>query len=278
MSETRPTTWRSIALAVALLLTTLSAQAQPLSLSGDETQAALIRDADTGEVLYEYNARSLRTPASLTKLLTTAAALSTLGATSRYETRAYLAENQTNNNAPSLVVVGDGDPTFNSRYFAWHNVEAFARTIADSLKRLGIRQIVDIVADLAQEPSPVQPSKRLWEDMGNYFGAVARALNFADNSFTLTLRSPKQSGQKCQVVSTSPALDNDIECLVQSANTTADSAYIYGIDDGPMYVSGTIPAARERFDIRGALPNPPPEFRNMLPNALHSNGITVDGV
>ena len=73
-------------------------------LGGDA--GAFVVDVATGEVLLDQDAASARTPASVAKLATAAAALVTLGPTARLETRTVLGA------APgNVVLVGAGDTT-----------------------------------------------------------------------------------------------------------------------------------------------------------------------
>ncbi len=264
--------WKALAGMACLALAAHAENAEPLHLSGCETQAAIICDALTGEVVYEYNARKSMIPASLTKLVTTAAVLEEKGPQARFETRAYLSSDNA-----LLHIEGSCDPTFDSKYFAWHKVETFARDIADALKQKGIASLAGIAIDRRREPSPLLPSKRLWEDMGNYFGSSPHALNYADNTFLLTLRSPAAVGSPCKIVSTQPTIDQRIECLVTSAANKVDSAYIYGTEhDTLWYVSGSIPTGRDAFTIKGALPCPELYFCKVIAQTLRSQGIAVD--
>ena len=67
---------------------------------------AVVTDLDTGTVLFSRNAGSEFAPASNAKLLTAAAALSTLGPSARFTTRVV-----TGSRPGQLTLVGGGDPT-----------------------------------------------------------------------------------------------------------------------------------------------------------------------
>ncbi|WAL39104.1 D-alanyl-D-alanine carboxypeptidase/D-alanyl-D-alanine-endopeptidase [Brevibacterium sp. BRM-1] len=67
---------------------------------------AEVRDAVTGDVLYSEGAQRQRTPASVTKALTAAAALGRLGAQSTFTTSAALSQS---GGTPTLSLVGGGD-------------------------------------------------------------------------------------------------------------------------------------------------------------------------
>lgn len=69
--------------------------------------AAVVIRADTGEVLFDRNAKVAATPASVAKTITAAAALMTLGPNYRVDTRVYSDPNEPG----TIILVGGGDPT-----------------------------------------------------------------------------------------------------------------------------------------------------------------------
>ncbi len=108
----RPQLVRLVATAVALALAALLAPPAAGARLGSGTYAV---DTDTGKVLISRRASKRRAPASVEKLVTSAAALERLGAAFRFETRA-LASGQLDNGvlSGSLFIKGTGDPSFNS--------------------------------------------------------------------------------------------------------------------------------------------------------------------
>jgi len=84
-----------------------SALAGPLSAAAlGPAVSALVADPATGQVLLSEQGSRLATPASTTKLATSAAALAVLGANARFRTRVVRGTT-----ADSIVLVGGGDPT-----------------------------------------------------------------------------------------------------------------------------------------------------------------------
>ena len=84
-----------------------SALAGPLSAAAlGPDVSALVADPATGQVLLSEQGSRLATPASTTKLATSAAALAVLGANARFRTRVVRGTT-----ADSIVLVGGGDPT-----------------------------------------------------------------------------------------------------------------------------------------------------------------------
>lgn len=246
-------------------------QLRPLDIDEGATQVALIVEAQSGEVVYEYDSHRRVTPASLTKLITTAAVLSEKGSQETFVTDIYWDEK-----VKALAIVGRGDPTMESRYFPECKIERVATAIADGIGDQ--RDIETMVIDVSYLKGAKYNSKRLWEDMGNYYGAAWNAVNVADNSFKLTLSSPQKIGGLCRVVSVEPSVTKDVVSYVESYSKGADSAYIYGTESGTMYVSGAIPAGRAKFDVKGANPSPEILFGELLKSNLNSKGISIGDI
>ena len=255
---------------VSLTMIMHCAAAQPIPEAGDAWQAAYAVDMQSGEVLYDYNASLPMTPASMTKLFTTAAALELLGDTARITTRAcYDPDGQ------CLYIIGHADPTFDSQYYRWHSAAAFADKIADALSTAQVNSLRAVHADCGYIGGAPYPSARLWDDMGNYYGATPRALNYSDNTFLLKLNSPARVGELCTVAAVEPPVGHTMECYCRSYAGRRDSAYIYGVADGGWYVSGAIPAGRTDFVVKGAMPRPELEFCRAVAAQLRKRGINI---
>ena len=233
-------------------------------------------DVASNEVIVQSNPFQRMTPASLTKLFTTGAGLAILSKDYQYETKFYLSKNQDDKNV--LLIVGGGDPTLGSNRFDATKAELlFEKVVKVLMLQEGVYNLDGgIIIDNSCYAGIKQPSKRMWEDMGNYYGAVPNGLTYKENAFQLSLQSPKGVGKNCSVVKTEPSVDLDFKCLVKSADNNKDSAYVYGnayMDE--WYISGTIPQNRKEFTIKGALPQPEVTFARELREYLRINGISV---
>lgn len=234
--------------------------------------AMLIKDLETGEVVAGFNAHKLMIPASLTKIVTTITVLNTLGEDYRFSTRFFLRGTIADSTLTGdLMVVGGGDPTFGSAYFGQTQPEVVLQTIFAQLKSKGVAKLNGrLIIDTSIIPEPRYPAHRLWEDMGNYYGAPPSGLSWRDNTFELDLSSPPLPGQLCKIVSTRPVLtDLDFKSHVLSASNNKDSAYIFGYPGLANWeVRGSIPANRNAFTIKGALPDPAFQFAKELASVL----------
>ncbi|MBP5366527.1 MAG: D-alanyl-D-alanine carboxypeptidase/D-alanyl-D-alanine-endopeptidase [Bacteroidales bacterium] len=249
--------------------------AQPLALSGGETQAAVIIDIESGETIYSYNPSTWITPASLTKLFTTAAAIEKFSPTAKIKTQAFY-----NESTNELTIVGHADPTFDSKNFVWHSADAFANDIAKALKNKNITHISCVNFDCGFIQGETLSPKRIWEDMGNYYGSAPQAFNIFDNTLQLTLVSPKEIGKDCTIKSITPQIieSKAITSYVKSYAKNADSVYVFGTsaENGQMYVSGAMPAGRTDFRVKAALPDPNTAFADTFLCLLTERGIKAN--
>lgn len=99
---------------------------------------AAVVDVATGKRLYGTGADTALTPASVTKIATAVAALSTLGADHRLTTRTALEPD-----TKELVLVGGGDPTLTAHKDAqgWASLRDLADRTAAALKKRGIKEV-----------------------------------------------------------------------------------------------------------------------------------------
>ena len=87
------------------------------------------------------------------------------------------------------------------------------------------------------------------------------------------------AGTTPQLVSVSPIIpDLHIDNQLRVLSIAADSGYIYGMPyDNRRFVLGGIPANRERYTLRGDIPNPPMLVAQLLDSALREQGVITQG-
>ena len=254
--------WSSLAwLVVFGLGCSLKAQpVEPDEIPGYASVSALMVDLETGAEIYNLDPDRLLVPASLMKLVSTSVALETLGPDYKFTTTIWYQGRIIKGTLKgNLIIEGGGDPTLGSCYFPQSSPGQIWTRIKQFLRAEGIRKLEGtILMDEHHFEAPLFPSPRLWEDMGNYYGAPPRALTYRDNTFALTLQSPPAVNERCRVVSVEPDLTPlNFSCRVLSGPYPKDSAYIYGVPGMKQWeVRGSIPAGRAAFTIKGALPQP----------------------
>ncbi|GAA4025358.1 D-alanyl-D-alanine carboxypeptidase/D-alanyl-D-alanine-endopeptidase [Allokutzneria multivorans] len=282
--------WRFTSSVVAVLLVGLvsgSAQGEPtgqdaLRLDLDKILAApalngahfglVVRKAVGGEVLYTRGATGRLNPASNGKLLSSAAALESLGAGHRFTTEVL-------SGARTLggVVLGDlhlrgtGDPTLR---------EADLNALADQLARSGIRTVTGrVVADDTWFDGVPLGSGWAWDDEPYYYSAPISALTLAPNSdfdagTVLVQAQPGAVGKPAQI-RLSPAtsvvtIDNR---TVTAAPGTANSLSVEREHGGSkIVVSGTVAAPAEDYSTVG---DPTAYAADVFAKALAAKGINV---
>ncbi len=235
--------------------------------------------------LFSVNADTRLTPASTLKLLTTAAALETLGPEHRFQTNLYAQKRPDENGIlkGDLYLQGGGDPTLGSTRVAgaesWQTV---AKKWAKAVKDAGITRVEgNIIADVSLFEGPSVGPKVNWENMGNYYAAPASPLSFNDNSFKIHFSPQPRDGKPAEVSSIEP----EVPGLTLKSFVTADgknkkdNAYVYGAPhQNELEIYGTIPTNFTGFTISAALPDPAFFAAHALKTELEKQDIFVLGV
>lgn len=241
-----------------------------------------VRDADTGEVLLELDGERALVPASTLKVFTGAAMLHYFGRDHRFETwLAFRGKRAGGRLEGDLVVVGAGDPSLGAEGDE-RDAGPLLKDWVAAVKGLGIRRITgDVVGDASHfDDRPLSPYA-LWEDVGNYYGAVTSGLAFLRNEYHLRLRSGERPGDGTLVLGSDPE-DTGIDIfenrVLAGPRGSGDQAYLFGGPDCRIRrVEGTIPPGRKGFVLRGSLPDPAQTCAAALRDALLLEGVAVNG-
>ncbi len=239
-----------------------------------------IIDAGTYEPVFEYNPFTSLMPASTMKLFTTSASLELLGPEYIFTTKLAYSGNLNKKSGRldgDIVLTGGGDPALGSLYFTKHYGDLINRWITE-IRKAGIREISgDIIVDDSRYDYEPVPSKWLWEDIGNYYGAGVYGLSVFDNTYEIHLKT-SVSGTVPQITGIAPAgLSVELTNRLIAEGDT-DNGYVYSAplsDKG--WMSGTVPVNRNDFVLRASIPDPPLLLATMLRNRLDSSGIRVYG-
>lgn len=239
-----------------------------------------ILDASTGESVMEYNSEKSLTPASVLKLVTSAASLEMLGPEYSFKTSVGYSGRLNKHSgllSGDIIIKGGGDPALGSPYFSDHYGDFLSKWIED-IKKTGIKKIDGriITDDSYYDYLPV-PAKWLWEDAGNYYGAGVYGLSVYDNTYEIHFRT---SSDSLSVVTTGFVPK---ECSFEFVNRmvaagTDSNGYVfaapYSING---WLSGTIPVDKEDFILKASITDPPLLIAKIIDRKLKEAGVKISG-
>jgi D-alanyl-D-alanine carboxypeptidase/D-alanyl-D-alanine-endopeptidase (penicillin-binding protein 4) len=141
--------------------------------------------ADTGNSVYEKNAKTSLIPASNMKIVTSAAALKYLGADFEYKTRIGLIDN-------TLVVIGSGDPLLGDektdskyeRQKGW-----IFEKIAQELRDKQIETVEDIIIDSGVFDNELVHPNWPRDQLNRWYACEVSGVNYNDNCILLTVKN-----------------------------------------------------------------------------------------
>ncbi|HZF66136.1 MAG TPA: D-alanyl-D-alanine carboxypeptidase/D-alanyl-D-alanine-endopeptidase [Chitinophagaceae bacterium] len=222
-------------------------------------------NAKTGAVIFNKNGNIGLAPASTQKIITAASAYEMLAKDFRYITDFSIGEDD---GKKILYIKPSGDPTLGSTRWEQTSSKSFLNRISKKISATTIDNIVVLDEDWNHESIP---EGWIWQDVGNYYGAGASALNWRENKFEVVLRSGTNIGEPVKVISTEPRLQSYAihSEATSAAKGSGDNAYIYfDLGSTGAVVRGTIPVNENRFIISGATPSAKQQFIASLAEAL----------
>lgn len=244
----------------------------------DAEWGVLVVSLDHGDTLYAVNPELPLAPASNVKLLTTAAALETLGPDYRFLTY-VMADGAVTDGVlhGDLILYGTGDPGISSRLHPQRD-QAF-HDLIDQLEEAGIREVRgDLVADASFLPGPMRPAG--WDplDYNYHYSAAVSALSYNENVLSMRV-IPSRTVGAAPLVETIPAHAGF--ALENAAQTVAGAApRIHILRDDPLQpvrVEGTL-GTRSRDVWRQMTVSDPTEFAGFaFHTLLAERGIAVTG-
>ena len=239
-----------------------------------------IIDAADGKTVFEYNPDKSLIPASIMKLVTSSTALEMLGP--EYTFRTFIGYTGSLNRRSGklvgdIIIKGGGDPALGSERFADYYAGFTDKWIAE-IKKLGIKKIDGrvITDDSYYDYLPV-PSKWLWEDAGNYYGAGAYGLSIFDNTYEIHFRTSPDS-LKQLITGITPE-----ECRFEFTNWliaagTSDKGYIFAAPYSTNgWLAGSMPVSPDDYVLKASIADPPLIMAKVIDQKLRSTGIFVTG-
>jgi D-alanyl-D-alanine carboxypeptidase/D-alanyl-D-alanine-endopeptidase (penicillin-binding protein 4) len=247
------------------------------------TISFLAIDLQTGEKIGDLNSTKAITAASTTKLFSTCSAIEILGSDKKTVTRVYYSGkiNEKGELTGDIWIRGGGDVSLGSKYFSKESKELdFFSSWADSLKQKGIKKINgSIIADASEFGYQGTPKGWHEGDIGNYYGAFASGINFYDNTIKLIFKT-QSVGSKAQLIDIFPnvpglVLSNSVIASKIGGDDSSISGIAYSLN---RKITGKLPANRERFIVKGSMPDPEHLLAHEFIRVLQEKGITITGV
>jgi D-alanyl-D-alanine carboxypeptidase/D-alanyl-D-alanine-endopeptidase (penicillin-binding protein 4) len=238
-------------------------------------------NAQTTELISDFNSKTLLIPASTLKVITTSAALAILGKDFKYETKiAYTGslDSITGVLKGNLIIIGSGDPTLNSEYF--NSLSTNKNVVIDwakKIKSLGIKKINgNIIADISSFENNL-PDNWIWGDIGNYFGCIASGLSYKDNKIKLYFKTGEKNGDSTLIIKSIPF--NPQLTYINKVKTggSGDNSISYGsIYQNTRWLNGYLPSNKNNYEVEISMPDPAWQCTYELKQALINEGIKTE--
>lgn len=228
----------------------------------------------TGQNVADINTEVGVAPASCQKVITASTAFELLGPGFTYKTKiGYTGKIVNRVLNGDIIITGNGDPTLGSWRYEQTSEENILKAFKDAISRQGIHEITGhVFADGSLWNDEATPGGWIWQDIGNYYGAGARAINWRENQYDLYLKSGKNIGDRVEAAGTKPPFVSGLHLKILATSAekgSGDNGYIFmPLDDSYSYVRGTIPVNETHFSISGAMPHPATQLALTLESAL----------
>lgn len=249
----------------------------------------LIEDRDSGEQLFDLNSDRSFAPASNAKIVTSIFALSSLGPD--YKFRTTLESNGALSDrgqlSGDLFLVGHGDPTLSNRVFPYSGkaehqgaAESPLAELADAAVAKGLREVDgDIVGDDSYFPYDPYPAGWSVGDLFFEFGAPVSALDFNDNTITITIQ-PAAIASDPPTVTFSPAAAEgaiSLELKTGPADEKPDFDVVREPGANFILLRGTVPAGQSATTLDFNMVHPAEIAARSLKQLLEARGVRITG-
>ncbi len=249
-----------------------------------------VRELSSGKTLYQLNENKLFTPASNTKLFTTAAALALIGPDYKFRTTVEangLVDKYGRLNG-DLVLVGRGDPNLSGRVLPYHLRSdrrlpplAILEGLADQLVQKGLKYIDgDVIADDSYYVFERYGEGWMQDDLMWEWGAPVSALTINDNIVVVNMMPADRPGEKAFVTVTPYAdyyrLDNRI--MTTPAGTGPRKITIHREPGSDLITLwGNIPVDDPGASEELAIDDPSDFAAQLFRSMLEKRGIVIYG-
>jgi len=233
-------------------------------------------DIEKNQEIISYNSTKLFIPASVLKIFYTLSAIETYGTQFKFRTKIFYTGEVLYDGSlqGDILIYASNDPTFGSPRFYKEGIKTIIERIKLELEKKHIYCIEgDIKLILPNKCYPINGSWTV-EDIANYYGGGAWAMNINDNEYTIDVRLANKLGESTIINSIHPHIPflKILNNIKMAKKGSGDNSYIYGMPfDFNREIKGTLPLGSNTYKIKGAIPNPPLTFLNMLTSYLEND-------
>jgi serine-type D-Ala-D-Ala carboxypeptidase/endopeptidase (penicillin-binding protein 4) len=238
----------------------------------------LIESLETGEIWYQKNADKMFMPASNEKIPTAASALLTLGPEFKYETNLYYSGEIIDSILKGdLVVKGNGDPTFYTRFFNDPRDPFF--NWADTLLTWGIKKIDgNIIGDDNEFEDCGLGMGWAYDGLNAWYSAESGALQFNENYVDLTIIPPLNINDTVKII---PNISSNYFSIINRINvvdTGKSSIRISKLfNSNEITIAGNLVVGTESIERSPSIHNPTLFYVNVFKETLLDKGISITG-
>ncbi len=229
--------------------------------AGGRKLGLIVLDADSGQVVTEYQPDQALIPASVQKILVSYLALKELGPDYVFRTAVYSSPLQSGK-VKELAVKGIGNPRFTLEE-AW--------LLARQVKMAGVQKVGRLIFDGSYFESASPPSgQRAYES-----GTSALSFNFNAIRFTVC---PQAIGEVARVVPDPWEANFKIAGSIKTISGTSQNFNISSEGTAGYKVSGSIGAKLDCISVVRSVADPEKYFAATFVGLLESLGIKVDKI
>lgn len=249
----------------------------------------VVADANTGDILFALNSDRLFTPASNTKLFTTALAMASLSPDYHYRTTIESAGSLGSDGTLSgnLVLVGRGDPTLSNRKYPYAEkveqngpADSVLAEMADVVVAHGVKEVTgDVIGDDSYFAFDPYPAGWAVGDLYFAFGAPISAIALNDNFVSLQIAPGISVGAPATVVATPwPGYESFArEITTGLAGSKTELAVVTGPGEKHILIRGSVPLGGAPANLQIAMDDPAQYAASVLKLLLENRGVRIMG-
>ena len=238
----------------------------------------LVESLSSGEIWYEQNKDKMFMPASNEKIMTTATSLVTLGENFTFETKVFFnGEIIDSVLKGNLIVQGNGDPTFYTKFFNDPRTPFF--NWADSLLKFGIKEIDgNIIGDDNLFEDNGYGNGWSFDGLDSWYSAESGALQINENYIDLQLIPPKNLNDSLQII---PNIKSNYFTIINNTiisdtgKTRISINRPFGTNN--IIISGVVKTGSRIIERSPSISNPTLFYTTVLKESLIEKGIIVTG-